>query len=105
MLLEQGRADESLAVAQDGVQELERLDLAGIGEIALRLSLAEALHATGMTDEARAALSKTVERLRPRLEDIPEAAARARYLANVPANARLVALAKAWLGLDVAVQP
>jgi hypothetical protein len=52
----------------------------------------------GRTDAARAALADMIPRLKKRLDDIPEAAARERYLANVPVNARVVALAKAWLG-------
>jgi hypothetical protein len=98
ILLEQGRAHEALAVAEAGVRELERLGLEGHGEIDLRLSLAEALYAVGRTDAAHAALADTIPRLKKRLDDIPEPAARERYLANVPASARVVALAKAWLG-------
>jgi hypothetical protein len=104
ILLEQGRAEEALAVAEAGVRELERLGLEGSGEIALRLSLAEALHATGKTDAAYATLADILPRLKKRLDDIPEPAARERYLTNVPANARVVALAKAWLGEDAAVR-
>jgi hypothetical protein len=37
-------------------------------------------------------------RAAPRVDDIPEPAARERYLAQVPGNARVVALARAWLG-------
>jgi len=101
ILLEQERAEEAIAVAEQGVQELERLDLGGYGEIALRLSLAEALHAAGRIDAAHAALAKTVERLRRRLDNIPDAAWRERYLTQVPAHARLLALAHDWLGADV----
>jgi hypothetical protein len=98
ILLERGRAEEALAVADGGVRELERLGLEGNGEIDLRLSLAEARHAAGRVETARAALSDTIPRLKKRVRDIPEPAARERYLGNVPANARVVALAKAWLG-------
>jgi hypothetical protein len=102
ILLEQGRADEALAVAEAGVRELERLGLESCGEIDLRLSLAETLHAVGRTKDARAALAGILPRLQKRLDDIPEPAARERYLTNVPANARVVALAKAWLGEEAA---
>jgi hypothetical protein len=98
ILLEQGRTEEALAVAEAGVQELERLGLEGSGEIALRLSLAEARHAAGRVEAARAALADTIPRLQKRALDIPVPAARARYLTNVPANARVIALARAWLG-------
>jgi hypothetical protein len=97
ILLEQGRAEESLAVADAGVRELERLGLEGNGEIALRLSMAEALHAVARVEDAHTVLRDTIPRLKKRLDDIPEPAARERYLTNVPANARVVALAKAWL--------
>jgi hypothetical protein len=100
VLLEQGRAEEALAVAEAGVQELERLGLEGRGEIDLRLSLAEALHEVGKIEEARAALADILPRLKKRLDDIPEPAARERYLTSVPANARVVALAKAWFGVE-----
>jgi tetratricopeptide (TPR) repeat protein len=103
ILLEQGRAEEALAVAEAGVREMERLGLEGYGEIDLRLSLAEALHAVSRVEDARAVLKDTIPRLKKRLDDIPEPAARERYLANVPANARVVALARAWLG-DEAVR-
>jgi hypothetical protein len=98
ILREQGRAEESLAVAEAGVRELERLGLEGNGEIELRLSWAEALHAAGRTEAAHRALAGAIPRTKKRLDDIPDPAARRRYLTNVPANARLVALAKAWLG-------
>jgi hypothetical protein len=103
VLLEQGHAEEALAVAEAGVRELERLGLEGHGEIDLRLSLAEALHAVGRIEEARVALAGILPRLKKRLDDIPEPAARERYLTNVPANARVIALARAWLG-DEAVR-
>jgi eukaryotic-like serine/threonine-protein kinase len=98
ILLEQRRAEESLAVAEAGVRELERLGVEGNGEIDLRLSLAEALHAVGRPEAAHAALADILPRLKKRLDDIPEPSARKRYLTNVRANARVVALAEAWLG-------
>jgi hypothetical protein len=98
ILLEQQRVGEALAVAEAGVRELERLGLEGAGEIDLRLSLTETLHAVGRTQDARAVLADILPRLEKRLADIPEPAARERYLTNAPANARVVALAKAWLG-------
>ena len=54
--------------------------------------------AAGQTDAAHAMLADTIPRLKKRMDDIPEAAARERYVTNVPTNARLLALAKEWLG-------
>src|SRR5262249_23604326 len=100
-LLEQGRAEESLAIAEAGVRELERLGLEGSGEIDLRLSLADSLRAAGRAEAARTALLDMLPRLKKRLDDIPTRTAREHYLTSVPANARTVALAKAWLGEEV----
>jgi tetratricopeptide (TPR) repeat protein len=104
ILREQGRTAEALEIGQGALQDLERLGLAGYGEIHLRLAVAEARHAAGQTDAARAALEKTLERLRVRVDNIPDAAARERYITQVPTHARLLALAKVWLG-DEAVRP
>ncbi|NUQ78751.1 MAG: protein kinase [Polyangiaceae bacterium] len=100
ILLEQGRAEEALAVAEAGVQELEQRGIEASGEIELRLSRAEALHAVRRGEAARAALADTLPRLKKRVDDIPESSARERYLTRVPANARVIALAKEWLGED-----
>src|SRR5262249_37641596 len=54
ILLEQGRAPEALQIGEDALQHLERLGVAGFGEIHLRLAVAEALHAVGRTDAAHA---------------------------------------------------
>src|SRR5262249_42975311 len=101
LLLEQGRAAEALQIGEESVQHLERLGLASRNELALRLALIEARHATGQVDAARALLADATPRLQRRLDDIPEAAARERYLSQVPTHVQLVALAKEWLGLDV----
>jgi tetratricopeptide (TPR) repeat protein len=98
ILLEQGRAEDALAAAEAAVREQERLGLEGYAEVELRLSLTEALDAAGRPDAARAALRDTLRRLKKRADDIPEPSWRARYLTSVPANARVVALARAWLG-------
>ncbi len=104
ILLEQGRAAEALALGEEAVRALEQLGLSGAGELALRLALAEARDAAGQADAAREMLADALPRLRKRADDIPDAAARARYLAEVPTNARLLSLARAWLGED-AVHP
>jgi eukaryotic-like serine/threonine-protein kinase len=100
ILLDLGRAAEAVEIGEEAVQHLERLGVAGHGELDLRVALAEARHAAGQVDAAHALLADVIPRLKKRLDDIPEPAARERYLTNVPLHARLVALAKAWLGLD-----
>lgn len=105
ILIEQGRAAEALPIGDDAVRELERLGLAGCGELALRLAVAEAHHAVGDTATAVAALADALERLWIRVRGIPERVPRERYLANVPVNARLIALGRAWLGENAITPP
>jgi len=100
ILIEQGRAAEAVPIGDDAVRELERLGLAGCGELALRLAVAEVHHAVGDTAAAATALAAALDRLWIRVHDIPEATARERYLTQVPVNARLIALGRAWLGED-----
>ena len=98
ILLALGRVDDALSTGEEALHELTRLGLSGYGEVALRLAVAEARHALGLEDDAREAITKAVQGLRRRLEDIPDAAARERYMTNVPAHARLLSLSRAWLG-------
>ncbi len=105
ILIEQGRAAEALPIGDGAVRELERLGLAGSGELALRLAVAEVHHAVGHTSAASAALALALERLWIRVNDIPEGAARERYLTQVPVNARLIALGRAWLGEEAVTPP
>ncbi|HZF49127.1 MAG TPA: hypothetical protein VE093_10790 [Polyangiaceae bacterium] len=98
-----GPPAEALEVSEEGVRELERLGLEGHGEVGLRLARAEAHWATGQKEAARDALQKALEQLRVRVDDIPDPAARVRYLTVIPANQRLLTRAKEWLG-DEAVR-
>jgi hypothetical protein len=98
ILIEQGRAAEAAPIGDHAIHELEHLGLAGHGELALRLAVAEVHHAIGHTAVAAAALGLALERLWIRVNSIPEGTARERYLTKVPVNARLIALGRAWLG-------
>jgi len=98
ILLTLGRAQEALDAGEDALARLTRLGVAGFGEIDLRLAVAEARHATERTEEARALLRETLRRLRRHVDDIPDAEARARYLTEVPIHARLLSVAREWLG-------
>ncbi|MBK9266020.1 MAG: hypothetical protein IPM54_40325 [Polyangiaceae bacterium] len=102
ILLEANRPAEALTIAQEAISRLETLGVGGVGEIHLRLAHAEALHAAGKPEAARGALLVTLDKLRLRMNNIPDASARERYVTNVPPHARLFALAKEWLGdIDV----
>jgi hypothetical protein len=98
ILLSLGRAQEALDAGEEALERLVRLGVSGYGEIDLRLAVAEGLGATGRIEEARTMLRETLPRLRRRVDDIPSAEARARYLTEVPTHARLLSVAREWLG-------
>jgi len=101
-LLAQGRATEARQVAVRGVRELEQMRSQGVFAVAMYLALAEACFAEGDTEAGEAALRDTLRCVRARADDIPEAAARERFLSQVPENARTLALARQRWG-DVAL--
>ncbi len=94
VLLSQGRAAEAREVATLGVQRLEQSGSDGAGAVGLRLALAEACLAEGDVETGEAALRRALQCLRARARDIPEAAARERFLHQVPENARTLELAR-----------
>jgi tetratricopeptide (TPR) repeat protein len=66
-------------------------------EADVRLTYAEALHAAGEYEEARAAIAEARDRLVVRAGSITLPAHRERFLARVPAHARTMAHAREWL--------
>jgi tetratricopeptide (TPR) repeat protein len=96
--LAQGRAAEAAAIAEELVTRRQALGLRLPEWIGLTLVHAEALYAAGSTDEARAAVAAACADLLARADRIPDAEIRRCFLENVPENARLLVLAKAWLG-------
>jgi hypothetical protein len=99
--LAQGRAAEALAAAEEAASTCSRMGGCGqFRDAFARLARAEALHATGAADEARAAIADARARLLAVAGRVPDAGYRERFLAAVPENARTLALARAWLGDD-----
>jgi hypothetical protein len=97
--LAQGRAGEALAAAEDAFATAEAIGGYGMFRGAfLRLTRAEALHATGALDAARAAIADARARLLAIAEPIRDPAYRRSFLDAVPENARTLALAREWLG-------
>ena len=94
LLLTQGRAEEARQMAMLGLRELERMGNAGGHAVAVHLVLAEACFATGHAEEGEAALCESVRHVRARAEDISEPETRARFLSQVPENARALELAR-----------
>jgi hypothetical protein len=65
---------------------------------------AEALHAAGQQERARAAIATARDRLLANAEKIGDPTYRKSFLENVPENARTVELAREWLGGDPAAR-
>ncbi|HEX7836302.1 MAG TPA: hypothetical protein VF469_02505, partial [Kofleriaceae bacterium] len=97
--LAQGRAAEALAAAEEAMARDAARGGCGMFRGAfVRLAHAEALHATGADDAARDAIARARARLLAIADTISDPAYRASFLADVPENARTLALAGAWLG-------
>jgi tetratricopeptide (TPR) repeat protein len=94
-LLALGRVSEAREVAGRAVQVLERPgDFFSMNGAAVRLALAEACFAQGDSPAGEEALRRAVQEVRAQAGDIPDAAARQRFLAQVPENARVLELAR-----------
>jgi hypothetical protein len=70
----------------------------GYVEIDARLAIAEMFACVNEMDEARVSLTETLQRIDERAADIPDGAARCRYLENVPENKLSRELSTRWLG-------
>jgi tetratricopeptide (TPR) repeat protein len=90
----QGRLADSLAEAVQAVRLLEQVGGAGAASVEAWLALAEACLAQGDDAAAEEAVRKAVDCLRLRAADLPDAVARERFLSRVPANARVIQLAR-----------
>jgi hypothetical protein len=94
VLLAQGRTAEARQEAALGVQCLEECGSEGLQAVSVRLALVEACLAEGETQAGEAALRRAVQCMRESAGDIPDAAARERFLRQVPENARTLELAR-----------
>jgi len=89
----QGRVEEARTMAESAVRSLE-LCGAGVYTVLIYLSLAEACFAQGDDAAGDAFLRKAFTSLGTRARDISEPTARERFLTQVSANARTLALAR-----------
>ncbi len=95
----QGHAAEALAAAEEAMARDAAMGGCGMFRGAfVRLAHAEALHATGAHDAARAAIARARARLLAIADRISDPDYRASFLEQVPENARTLALASAWPG-------
>lgn len=98
VLLACGRPAEALASAEEAMTLLEQVGALLSDEPLVRLVYAEALVANGQLDRAREAIARARAHLARRASRINDSARRARFLRQVPDNARTVALAERLLG-------
>jgi hypothetical protein len=100
-LLARGRVTEALEEAALAGQELEHMGDGGAASVDLHLTLAEVYFSSGDSEAGEAALRRALHCVHSRASDIPEAAARERFLHQVPENARTLALARQrWGGAE-----
>jgi tetratricopeptide (TPR) repeat protein len=95
--LAEGRAAAALAEAEQAMSILTSLDGIEEGESRIRVVYADALHAAGEAERARAAIAEARERLLARAAKVADTALRRSFLERVPENARTLARAEAWL--------
>jgi tetratricopeptide (TPR) repeat protein len=96
--IQRGRAAQGLELSRKARAEREALRVFGFRDTFVRLTHIEALLATGDVSGARAPLSRTYGRLLVHSSKIGDPALRASFLERVPENARIIALARQWLG-------
>ncbi|MFL5357803.1 protein kinase domain-containing protein [Archangium sp.] len=94
LLLAQSRAAEAREVVELTLRELDAVGEGGMARVGLSRVLAEACFAQGDTAAGEAALRRGLRCLRAYAGELPDAAARERFLQRVPENARTLALAR-----------
>jgi tetratricopeptide (TPR) repeat protein len=95
-LLAQGRVQEALPVAEEGLQRIRNVGTAGYNEVAMRLAALEAFAAAGDSERARAELRETLCQVKLRADDFAEPAWRNGYLTRNQDSVRALALAREW---------
>jgi tetratricopeptide (TPR) repeat protein len=96
VLIELGRDADALRECEAAAAQIEALGMRPYGLVDLYVALAEARAKSGSMDAAREVLVRALAVLQERVDDIPDAYARATYLRVIPENARLVQLAEEW---------
>ena len=93
VLLRQGRTHEAMIAAREAFDVMEAIGGVEEGESLVRLTIAEALQASGDREGARAAIRAARARVLERAAKITDPAWRTSFLENLPDNARTLELA------------
>jgi hypothetical protein len=96
VLLENGRPGEAVAWAEEAMRIVNELGAIPEGESLVRLTLIEALDASGRHDSARRALVLANARLSERAAGIRANSLRTTFLTKIIENAQTIALGVAW---------
>jgi tetratricopeptide (TPR) repeat protein len=97
-LLAQGRAREALDAASEAVELMRSHTGVEEGESLVRVAYIESFLANGLTSEVPGAVAQACERLFRRSTHIRDSKWRSSFLNDVPDNARILELSRAWLG-------
>jgi eukaryotic-like serine/threonine-protein kinase len=95
-----GRVDDALATAEASIARYDAFGVFGFKGAFSRLVHAEALYATGARPRAVRALTDLAARLAAQAERIHDPELRRSFLEDVPENARVFALERAWSAED-----
>jgi len=96
VLVQSGKLEDAVAIAQRATAQSDELGGAGYAEIAIRTAAAIAFHATGDTLRAHQNLEIALREIDRQANSIPEAALRQRFLEEVSHNVRARDLARVW---------
>ena len=97
VLLMRGKKDDALSAALEGKRLFDQTGGVVDGESLFRLAYAEALHAAGRTDDARAAIDDARRRLHERADRIEDPRWRRQFLEEIREHARTLECARLWL--------
>ncbi len=96
--LARGDGEASLALAQQAMTHVGAIGVVDIGEVLTELAYAEALESAGRHGAACGVLGVVREQLVAQAATLTDPELRRSYLEDVWENARVMALARAWLG-------
>jgi tetratricopeptide (TPR) repeat protein len=93
----QGRLAEAAATMAEALDRIDGLGGTGATEVPVCVAAAEAFHAAGDVERARAVLRRAIDGIELRAGKIPDPAQKQRYLTGRPENVRAIELSRAWL--------